>query len=74
MCIINIKNIFIRYYFFFLFNRFYTFLFYRSVQYGRDMEDEAKTKFKEKFGNTIEKCGLLIDTQIPYLAASPGLT
>jgi hypothetical protein len=38
------------------------------------MEDEAKTKFKEKFGYTIEKCGLLIDTQIPYLAASPGLT
>lgn len=72
MCIINIKNIFIS--IIFLFNRFYIFLFYRSVQYGRDMEDEAKTKFEEKFGYKIKKCGLLIDTQIPYLAASPGLT
>ncbi|KAL4104017.1 hypothetical protein QTP88_019330 [Uroleucon formosanum] len=43
----------------------------KSVQYGRDMEDEAKTKFEEKFGYKIKKCGLLIDTQIPYLAASP---
>lgn len=38
------------------------------------MEDEAKTKFEEKFGYKIKKCGLLIDTQIPYLAASSGLT
>ncbi|KAL4100822.1 hypothetical protein QTP88_020851 [Uroleucon formosanum] len=43
----------------------------KSVQYGRDMEDEAKTKFEEKFGYKIKKCGLLIDTLIPYLAASP---
>lgn len=38
------------------------------------MEDEAKTKFEDKFGYKIKKCGLLIDMQIPYLAASPGLT
>ncbi|KAF0748505.1 YqaJ domain-containing protein [Aphis craccivora] len=43
----------------------------KSIQYGRDMEDEAKTKFEEKFGYKIKKCGLLIDVQIPYLAASP---
>ncbi|CAI6377633.1 unnamed protein product [Macrosiphum euphorbiae] len=43
----------------------------KSVQYGRDMEDEAKTKFEENFGYKIKKCGLFIDTQIPYLAASP---
>lgn len=74
MCIINIKNIFISIFFFFYLIDSILFLFYRSVQYDRDMEDEAKTKFEEKFGYKIKKCGLLIDTQIPYLAASPGLT
>ncbi|XP_025205740.1 uncharacterized protein LOC112602040 [Melanaphis sacchari] len=43
----------------------------KSVQYGRDMEDEAIKKFEDKFGYKVKKCGLLIDMQIPYLAASP---
>lgn len=53
---------------------FISILFYRSVQYGKDMEEKAKKKFEDKFGYKVKKCGLLIDMQIPYLAASPGET
>ncbi|XP_025207632.1 uncharacterized protein LOC112603333, partial [Melanaphis sacchari] len=43
----------------------------KSVQYGRDMENQAKTAFQNIMGLTVEQCGLFIDKNISYLAASP---
>lgn len=45
---------------------------YRSVQYGRDMEDTVKNFFEGMYGLSVTPCGLFIDEEYPYLAASPG--
>jgi len=37
------------------------------------MEHIAKLRFEEILGFKIKKCGLFIDKEYPYLAASPGL-
>ncbi|KAF4529895.1 hypothetical protein B566_EDAN016161 [Ephemera danica] len=39
--------------------------------YGVNTEETAKEKLEEVLGVEIEKCGLVIDPDIPYLAASP---
>lgn len=44
----------------------------KSLQYGRMMEVIARKK-TEIIGQSIQICGLVIDPQIPYLAASPGI-
>lgn len=36
------------------------------------MENQAKTAFQNIMGLTVEQCGLFIDKNISYLAASPG--
>lgn len=37
------------------------------------MEQIAKSKFDELSGTQVKACGLFIDEEYPYLAASPGL-
>lgn len=37
------------------------------------MEKIAKSKFEEHTGIKVRDCGLFIDQEYPYLAASPGL-
>lgn len=47
-------------------------IFNRSVQYGRDMENKEKKHFELLYGIHVNACGLCIDKDYPYLAASPG--
>ncbi|KAF4522566.1 hypothetical protein B566_EDAN012857 [Ephemera danica] len=41
------------------------------MKYGTDTEEEARGELAKQLGVDIEKCGLSIDPDIPYLAASP---
>ncbi|CAI6375238.1 unnamed protein product [Macrosiphum euphorbiae] len=43
----------------------------KSVQYGWDMENIAKKHFEQLYGIHVNACGLCIDKDYPYLAASP---
>lgn len=42
-------------------------------RYGKDMENVARKKAEEILNFSIKACGLFIDTEFPYLAASPGI-
>lgn len=44
----------------------------KSVQYGRKMESFARSKVEQILNVKIKCCGLVIDSEMPYLAASPG--
>lgn len=44
----------------------------KSMQYGRDTELIARQKAEEIIGEKVEICGLIVDPDEPYLAASPG--
>lgn len=44
----------------------------KAVEYGRVMESVAKEKFNLNFGLNIQPVGLCVDSEVPYLAASPG--
>jgi len=44
----------------------------KSLQYGQVTEVVARKKAEETIGETVQMCGLIIDPEIPYLAASPG--
>jgi len=45
---------------------------FSAVQFGKDMEQIAINKFEEMSGFQVKPCGLHIDEESPYLAASPG--
>jgi len=45
----------------------------KSLQYGKDMEIAARKKAEETMNFIVKPCGLFIDTEFPYLAASPGI-
>jgi len=45
----------------------------KSLQYGKDMEIAARKKAEETMNFTVKPCGLFIDTEFTYLAASPGI-
>jgi len=45
----------------------------KSLQYGRVTEIVARKKAEEIIGETVQMSGLIIDPEIPYLAASPGI-
>lgn len=44
----------------------------KAIQHGKDYEAVARNSFQEKFGKDVESCGIFIDDDLPYLAASPG--
>jgi len=44
----------------------------KSLKYGREVEDIARKKAELIIKKKIEICGLIIDPNDPYLAASPG--
>lgn len=46
--------------------------YYSAIQYGKDMEHIAKLRFEEISGFKVKLCGLFIDQEYPYFAASPG--
>lgn len=45
----------------------------KSLQYGRVTEIVARKKAEDIIGDTVQICDLIIDPEIPYLAASPGI-
>lgn len=46
----------------------------KSLQYGRDiMKANARQKFEQITTKKVIECGLVIDPEIPFLAASPGI-
>lgn len=45
----------------------------KTMAYGIEMEDCARASFEKLYQVSIIKCGLFIDQQYPYLAASPGI-
>lgn len=44
----------------------------KAMEYGKIKEDEARQTFEIITKLKVESCGLFIDKDIPYLAASPG--
>lgn len=44
----------------------------KQMAYGHDMEHKARIKFEEIIKLGVQTCGLVIDPDIPYFAASPG--
>lgn len=44
----------------------------KYLQYGRDTEPIARKKAECIIGEKIQICGLIVDPDEPYLAASPG--
>jgi len=46
----------------------------KSISYGIEMEPHARRQFEELNGLAVRTCGLFIDREFPYLAASPGKT
>lgn len=43
-----------------------------AMEYGKELESTALKKLEELIQKPIQKCGLFIDDDIPYLAAMPG--
>ncbi|EFN75127.1 hypothetical protein EAI_06863, partial [Harpegnathos saltator] len=43
----------------------------KAMKYGRDMEELAKKELATKLNKEIKVCGLFIDYENPFLAASP---
>lgn len=44
----------------------------KSIQYGHDTEFIAREEAEKIIGEKIQRCGLIVDPDVPYLAASPG--
>lgn len=44
----------------------------KAMEYGKIKEDEARHTFETITKLEVQSCGLFIDKDIPYLAASPG--
>lgn len=44
----------------------------KAMEYGKIKEDEARQTFEIMTKLEVKSCGLFIDKDIPYLAASPG--
>lgn len=43
-----------------------------ALQHGRTYEKVAKEQFAQEYEKTVEECGLFVDKDFPYLAATPG--
>lgn len=44
----------------------------KSTDYGKAMENKAIIVFQNGFNCVVEPCGLIVDDDLHYLAASPG--
>lgn len=44
----------------------------KSIAYGIEMEPLARANFEALFQVSVQLCGLFIDPEYPYLAATPG--
>lgn len=44
----------------------------KALDYGKSMEQYARNEFENKFGLKVSPADLCVDSDIPYLAASPG--
>lgn len=44
----------------------------KEIMYGIEMEQYGREKFEAVSGLSVESCGLIVDSEIPFLAASPG--
>lgn len=44
----------------------------KSMAYGIEMEPFARTTFEKLYGVSVELCGMFVDREYPFLAASPG--
>lgn len=42
------------------------------MTHGIENESLARTRFQDLTGMTVKLCGLFMDNEYPYLAASPG--
>ncbi|CAN8019815.1 unnamed protein product [Ixodes persulcatus] len=49
----------------------YTFVCTPAMQYGRDNEPKAIERLETDKGVNVKKCGLFVDREYPYLAATP---
>lgn len=45
----------------------------KAIQHGKDMEIIARKKTENIMRFSVKTCGLFIDSEFPYLAASPGI-
>lgn len=45
----------------------------KSLQYGKEMETIARQKLEQLLNEKVHDCGLIIDQEFPFLAASPGI-
>lgn len=46
----------------------------KAMTYGIEMEPHARREFEKLNRSVVRVCGLFIDQELPYLAASPGKT
>jgi len=46
----------------------------KAMTYGIEMEPHARREFEKLNRLVVRVCGLFIDQELPYLAASPGKT
>jgi len=44
----------------------------KSLKYDRDMELKARDKFEKFLSKDVRSCGLVIDSDFPFLVGSPG--
>lgn len=42
------------------------------MEHGKLMEPFAKISFEKLINHKVENCGLFIDEDLPYFAATPG--
>ncbi|CAN7937485.1 unnamed protein product [Ixodes hexagonus] len=49
----------------------YTFVCTPAMQYGRDNEPKVIERLETDKGVSVQKCGLFVDREYPYLAATP---
>lgn len=45
----------------------------KEMDHGIEFESHARTQFENMFNLQVNLCGLIIDPELPYLAASPGI-
>lgn len=44
----------------------------KALEHGKMYEEVARKKFSDLYGKKVTECGIFIDKEISYLAATPG--